>query len=148
MGWSSTTSGASSALRSRRAYSRTWGLGGHEHDFPHALSGGMRQRVGIARAFAIEPANPLCDEPFSALDEVTGSSLRSEFLQLVRETKATGIFITHSINEALALGHRVLVFGRPARIAYAAALPDSLGAAEREDIRAATLRTLSGDVAA
>jgi NitT/TauT family transport system ATP-binding protein len=69
----------------------------------------MRQRVSIARAFAIEPAILLCDEPFSALDEVTGSSLRSEFLQLVRETKATGIFITHSINEALAFGHRILV---------------------------------------
>jgi NitT/TauT family transport system ATP-binding protein len=123
------------------------GLGGHEHDYPHMLSGGMRQRVSIARAFAIEPEILLCDEPFSALDEVTGNSLRSEFQQLVRETKATGIFITHSINEALALGQRVLVFHRPARIAYAAALPESLSAGERAAIRAAILRTLSSEAA-
>jgi NitT/TauT family transport system ATP-binding protein len=114
------------------------GLRGHERDYPHALSGGMRQRVSIARAFSIKPDILLCDEPFSALDEVTGNALRSEFRDLVRETRATGIFITHSIGEALALGHRILVFHRPARIAYEAVIA---GAAEGE-VRAAILRAM------
>jgi NitT/TauT family transport system ATP-binding protein len=116
------------------------GLRGHEHDYPHALSGGMRQRVSIARAFSIKPDILLCDEPFSALDEVTGNQLRSEFRDLVRETHATGIFITHSIGEALALGHRILVFHRPARIAYEAVLD---GAAKSE-VRAEILRAMGG----
>ena len=124
------------------------GLGGHEHDYPHALSGGMRQRVSIARAFAIKPEILLCDEPFSALDEVTGNALRAEFVALVRETNATGIFITHSINEALQLGHRVLVFHRPARIAYVADLRMAVASAEREQIKDDILRTLSSEAAA
>ena len=124
------------------------GLGGHAHDFPHALSGGMRQRVSIARTFAIKPDVLLCDEPFSALDEVTGNALRQEFRELVRETRATGIFITHSISEALQLGRRVLVFHRPARIAYAADLGPDLGSAQREEIRQAILRILSAEGAA
>ncbi len=120
------------------------GLRGHEHDYPHALSGGMRQRVSIARAFSIKPDILLCDEPFSALDEVTGNQLRSEFRDLVGETRATGIFITHSIGEALALGHRILVFHRPARIAYEAVR----GAAPEGEIRAAILRVMGGAEAA
>ncbi|MDB5411584.1 MAG: transporter, ATP-binding protein [Rhodospirillales bacterium] len=119
------------------------GLRGHEHDYPHALSGGMRQRVSIARAFSIKPDILLCDEPFSALDEVTGNALRGEFRDLVRETRATGIFITHSIGEALTLGHRILVFQRPARIAYEAVL----GGTPEDEIRAEILRVM-GDVEA
>ena len=80
----------------------------------------MRQRVSIARAFAGRPDILLCDEPFSALDEHTGNALRDEFRELLRETGATGIFITHSIDEALRLGGRLIVFERPARIAYEA----------------------------
>lgn len=124
------------------------GLRAHEHEYPHALSGGMRQRVSIARTFAIKPDILLCDEPFSALDEVTGNALRNEFRDLVRETQATGIFITHSINEALQLGQRVLVFHRPARIAYAAELGPDLGDAEREEIRQNILRILAGETPA
>lgn len=121
------------------------GLRAHEHDYPHALSGGMRQRVSIARTFAIKPDVLLCDEPFSALDEVTGNALRAEFRDLVRETAATGIFITHSIHEALQLGQRILVFHRPARIAYAAELGPDLGAGGREEIRQNILRILGGE---
>ncbi len=133
----------------RRATAQAWlerlGLKGHEDDFPHALSGGMRQRVGIARAFAIRPAILLCDEPFSGLDAVTGDALRREFADLVRETGCTGIFITHSIEEALQLGRRILVFERPARIVYEAVLAADTAAEARAEIRARIRRALGGD---
>jgi NitT/TauT family transport system ATP-binding protein len=135
----------------RHAAAASWlrrlGLAGHEQDFPHALSGGMRQRVSIARAFAIKPEILLCDEPFSALDEVTSRSLRGDFLALVRETKATCIFITHSIEEALQLGQRILVFHRPARIAYATEIRADLNDAERAEIRAEILHALTSETA-
>ena len=106
------------------AVARGWlerlGLAGHENDYPHALSGGMRQRVSIARAFAVEPELLLCDEPFSSLDEMTARDLRAEFVRLVRQNGKTAVFITHQIREAMEIGDRVLVFHRPARIAFEA----------------------------
>jgi NitT/TauT family transport system ATP-binding protein len=106
----------------RREVAQFWlsrlGLAGHEHDYPHALSGGMRQRVSIARAFATDASILLCDEPFSSLDEITAQRLREEFASLVRENGKTAVFITHSINEALQIGNRVIVMTRPARVAY------------------------------
>lgn len=106
----------------RHEVARFWlsrlGLAGHEHDYPHALSGGMRQRVSIARAFATDASILLCDEPFSALDEITAQRLREDFANLVRENGKTAVFITHSINEALQIGGRVIVMTRPAKIAY------------------------------
>jgi NitT/TauT family transport system ATP-binding protein len=136
----------------RLALAAAWlgrlGLAGHEHDFPHALSGGMRQRVSIARAFAGKPDILLCDEPFSALDEHTGNALRDEFRELLRETGATGIFITHSIEEALRLGGRLIVFERPARIAYEAHSLAGLSDAEREAVRAGIRQVLAADAAA
>jgi NitT/TauT family transport system ATP-binding protein len=77
----------------------------------------MRQRVSIARAFAVEPNILLCDEPFSSLDEMTARDLRAEFVRLVRQNHKTAVFITHHINEAMEIGDRILVFHRPARIA-------------------------------
>jgi NitT/TauT family transport system ATP-binding protein len=106
----------------RREVAQFWlsrlGLAGHEQDFPHALSGGMRQRVSVARAFATDASILLCDEPFSSLDEVTSQRLRAEFVSLVRENGKTAVFITHSINEALQIGQRVIVMTRPAKVAY------------------------------
>ena len=106
----------------RREQAQSWldrlGLKGHEHDYPHALSGGMRQRVAIARAFATNAPILLCDEPFSALDEHTAQRLRDEFVGLVRQNRKTAVFITHSISEALQVGDRIVVLRRPARIAY------------------------------
>jgi NitT/TauT family transport system ATP-binding protein len=111
----------------RRANAQKWlttlGLAGHEHDYPHALSGGMRQRVSIARAFATNAGILLCDEPFSALDEMTANRLRQEFARLVRDNNKTAVFITHSINEALEIGDRIVVLRRPARIACDIMLP-------------------------
>ncbi len=112
------------------------GLGGHENDYPHALSGGMRQRVSIARAFATDASILLCDEPFSALDEMTGQRLREEFVNLVRENGKTAVFITHSINEALQIGDRIVVLKRPAKIAYDVMLKSKTSHEEREAIRA------------
>jgi len=140
------------AREARLAIASAWlgrlGLAGHEQDFPHALSGGMRQRVSIARAFAGKPDILLCDEPFSALDEHTGNALRDEFRELLRETGATGIFITHSIEEALRLGGRLIVFERPARIAYEAHSLAGLSDAEREAVRAGIRQVLAADAAA
>jgi NitT/TauT family transport system ATP-binding protein len=121
------------------------GLSGHAGDYPHALSGGMRQRVSIARAFASKPDILLCDEPFSALDEHTGNALREEFRGLLRETGATSIFITHSIDEALQLGERLMVFERPARIAYEAVLGRDMVESEREAVRGRIRQVLSDD---
>jgi NitT/TauT family transport system ATP-binding protein len=123
----------------RRTTAQLWltklGLGGHEHDFPHALSGGMRQRVSIARAFATNANILLCDEPFSALDESTAGRLRAEFVRLVKENNKTAVFITHSISEALEIGDRIVVLKRPAMIAYDVSFDGGTGAEERELIR-------------
>jgi len=131
----------------RREMAQRWlsqlGLGGHENDYPHALSGGMRQRVSIARAFATNASLLLCDEPFSALDEITGQRLREEFVSLVREKRKTAVFITHSINEALQIGDRVVVLTRPAKIAYDVKIAPDLDAAGKEAIRARILAVLS-----
>jgi len=139
------------AREERLAIARAWlaklGLAGHENDFPHALSGGMRQRVSIARAFAGKPDILLCDEPFSALDEHTGNALRDEFRELLRETGATCIFITHSIEEALRLGGRLIVFERPARIAYEARSLAAMSEAERDTVRGRIRQVLAADAA-
>jgi len=123
----------------RRETAQLWltklGLAGHEHDFPHALSGGMRQRVSIARAFATNANILLCDEPFSALDESTAGRLRAEFVRLVKENGKTAVFITHSISEALEIGDRIVVMKRPAMIAYDVSFDGDTGREEREMIR-------------
>ncbi|HVZ50764.1 MAG TPA: ABC transporter ATP-binding protein [Pseudolabrys sp.] len=122
-----------------RATAMRWlarlGLTGHENDYPHALSGGMRQRVSIARAFAVDPRILLCDEPFSALDEMTARDLRAEFVRLVRQSHKTAVFITHQIAEAMEIGDRVLVFERPARIAYEARLRADMTESERRAVQ-------------
>ncbi|VTU46470.1 Bicarbonate transport ATP-binding protein CmpD (plasmid) [Variovorax sp. SRS16] len=104
----------------RRTIAEKWlnqvHLGHAGHLYPSQLSGGMRQRVSLARAFAIEPDLMLLDESFSALDEVTADSLRDEFLQLCRSTNMTALIVTHNIEEAFLLAERVIVLGRPARI--------------------------------
>ena len=119
------------------------GLSGHENDWPHALSGGMRQRVSIARAFAVEPDILLCDEPFSALDEMTARDLRAEFVRLVKQNGKTAVFITHHMNEAMDIGDRVMVFHRPARIAYETRLDETARTTSRQPIQDEILKVLS-----
>src|SRR5262245_8392499 len=93
------------------------GLKGFEGHYPHELSGGMQQRVGIARALARQPLVLLMDEPFAALDAQTRETLQEDFLRIWKELKTTVIFVTHSIDEALVMSDRVLIFTpRPGRL--------------------------------
>jgi NitT/TauT family transport system ATP-binding protein len=77
--------------------------------YPHTLSGGMKQRVAIARGMAMEPAILLMDEPFAALDALTRGKMQEELLQLWEDTKVTLLFVTHSISEAVRIGNRILL---------------------------------------
>ena len=135
------------AERVARGWLERLGLGGHENDYPHALSGGMRQRVSIARAFAVEPELLLCDEPFSSLDEMTARALRAEFVRLVRQNNKTAVFITHQISEAMEIGDRVLVCHRPARIAFEARMDRAAPAGGRQAIHERIMEVLSLEAA-
>lgn len=92
-------------------------LTGFENHYPSELSGGMNQRVGIARALLMNPEVILMDEPFGALDEQTKMEMHAELIHIWRESKATIVFVTHGIDESLALGTHVAVMSaRPGRI--------------------------------
>ena len=88
------------------------GLSGFEKTFPHKLSGGMRQRVGIARALAINPDLLLMDEPFSALDAQTRTIMQEELVTLWEKTRLSTLYVTHNIQEAVMLADRVVLLSR------------------------------------
>jgi len=93
------------------------GLAGFEGHYPYQLSGGMQQRAGLARALATEPGILLMDEPFGSLDAQTREILQDELLRIYQNDPRTMVFITHSIEEAIALGDRIVVLtARPARV--------------------------------
>jgi NitT/TauT family transport system ATP-binding protein len=100
-----------------RTYLELVGLRGFENRYPHELSGGMRQRVAIARSLAFDPDVLLMDEPFAALDALTRRTCQDELLQLWAETKFTVLFVTHSIAEAIKIGNRILLLSpHPGRV--------------------------------
>ncbi len=93
------------------------GLKGFAQHYPHQLSGGMQQRVGLARALAIDPEILLLDEPFGSVDALTRRLLQEDLLQLHLETRKTVLLVTHSVDEAARLGDRVVLLSpRPARV--------------------------------
>ena len=93
------------------------GLKGFENSFPHELSGGMRQRVGLARALSVDAQVLLMDEPFSAVDEQTRRKFQEDLLNLVKDQNKTFIFVTHSIEEAVYVSDQIaLLLPRPSRV--------------------------------
>lgn len=100
-----------------REWINTVGLEGFEDNYPYELSGGMQQRVGLARALAVDPEVLLMDEPFGALDAQTKDRLQTELLRLLEEHQKTTVFVTHDIREAIFLADRVIVLKEiPSRI--------------------------------
>jgi NitT/TauT family transport system ATP-binding protein len=91
------------------SYIEMMGIAYAENRFPHTLSGGMKQRVAIARALALQPDVLLMDEPFGALDAITRSRLQRELNETWEQTGVTILFVTHSIQEAVLIGHRIMV---------------------------------------
>ena len=111
--------GASPAERKERVarFIAMTGLEGFEDKFPHQLSGGMRQRVGIARALAVDPAVLLMDEPFSALDAQTRTLMMEELLGIWERARTSIVYVTHNIQEAVYMADRVVVLSRrPGRV--------------------------------
>jgi len=113
---------------SRRSVSQRYiemvGLSGFEGHYPHELSGGMKQRVGIARALASDPEVLLMDEPFAALDAQTRDIMQAELLRIWHEAKKTVLFVTHQIEEAVYLSDRVIVMTkRPGRTKKVVKIP-------------------------
>ena len=130
--------GVSKKERQEKAlyYLKLVGLSGFEKHYPNELSGGMKQRVAIARSLAYEPEILLMDEPFAALDAQTRETLQAELIHIWKASKKTIVFITHSIDEAIYLSQRVAIMtSRPGRIKDVIDIPASLQNKD-EDVRA------------
>lgn len=116
-------------------YLQLVGLAEFEHHYPAELSGGMKQRVAIARSLAYNPDVLLMDEPFAALDAQTRETLQAELLRIWQQTGKTIIFITHSIDEAIYLGQRIaIISSRPGRVKQIIEVPAELRS-NHDDVR-------------
>jgi NitT/TauT family transport system ATP-binding protein len=112
------------------------GLGHAADQYPHQLSGGMQQRIGLARALAIDPAILLMDEPFSALDAQTREVLQDELLRIHAETGKTTLFVTHDLDEAIYLSERVVVLAaKPGRVKQIIDIPFAYPRPELPELR-------------
>jgi NitT/TauT family transport system ATP-binding protein len=113
---------------------RLTGLADFADAYPKQLSGGMRQRVGIARALAVRPACLFMDEPLSALDAQTRALLLEELALLIEQAAITTVYVTHNLNEALRLAHRVVVLSRrPGRIKASLEIDRPIAARQETD---------------
>lgn len=133
---------AKERARIARSFLATVRLNGFEERYPHEISGGMKQRAAIARGLAPDPDVLLMDEPFGALDAQTRVLLQEELARIVHETQKTVVFVTHSIEEAVFLGDKVVVLGtNPARVrsVYPVDLPKPRNSDTRSDPRYVTL---------
>ena len=120
-------------------YIKMVGLVGFEKSYPYQLSGGMQQRAGLARALAVNPRVLLMDEPFASLDAQTRELLQDQLLAILSRERKTMVFITHSIDEAIALGDRIIVLSsRPARVRETLSV-DFPGERNLESIKASPL---------
>lgn len=111
------------------------GLAGNEHRYPHELSGGMQQRVNLARALAADPELLLLDEPFAALDAQTREYMQVELLRIWQESRKTALFITHQIDEAIFLADRVVVLSKGPASAVSAIVEVGFPRPRNEDIK-------------
>lgn len=132
--------GAKERKQIARQFIEMVGLREFENAYPHQLSGGMKQRVGMARALAVNPSILLMDEPFGALDMDTRRRLQQELVRIWQETHKTILFVTHNVSEACSLGSKVVVLsGRPTTIAevfdFAHGEASPLAEAEKQIIR-------------
>lgn len=133
--------------RSERAMSclEMVGLSGFSHAMPSQLSGGMAQRVALARALSFEPTLLLMDEPFGALDYFTRRGLQEELLSIVKEKNLTTLFVTHDVEEAIALASRLVIMDDGKVVSVLEPVDGrSISAQDREDLRELILSTLGG----
>ena len=122
--WSFRVSRLGSELTARERLLALVGLENAADQYPHQLSGGMQQRIGLARALAIDPAILLMDEPFSALDAQTREVLQAELLRIHAQTGKTTLFVTHDLDEAIYLSDRVVVLAaKPGRVKQVIDIP-------------------------
>ncbi|EPR9360700.1 ABC transporter ATP-binding protein [Acinetobacter baumannii] len=127
--------GKDERYKTAQHYLKLVGLADFQHHYPNELSGGMKQRVAIARSLAYNPDVLLMDEPFAALDAQTRETLQAELLRIWQQTGKTVVFITHSIDEAIYLGQRIAIMtSRPGRIKTIIEVPQALRS-NQEDVR-------------